>query len=261
MLDQENNKDFLKTLARGLELIKSFNKETPKMTLSEVAKKNGMSRASARRFVLTLENLGYVIKVEDNFQLTANILDLSNQYLSNLDFIEVITPFMREVSQKLGKACSSAILNGTDIVYVARIPSQQQILSVNLSIGSHLPAFCTSMGRVMLANLSDKDLNQYLKKVKLRKYTEKTVTDIVQLHRLIIQTRKDGYSVVDQELEMSLRAIAVPLHNKEGKVICAMNVGVPVGQVELQEVVSNYLPVIKEAVNKAELSLLHHQAL
>ena len=260
MLDRENNKDFLKTLARGLDLIKSFDHDTPKMTLSEVARKNAMSRASARRFVLTLENLGYLIKVGDGFQLSVNILDLSSQYLLNLDFIQVITPFMREVSQKLGKACSAGILNGPDIVYVARIPSQQQILSVNLNIGSNLPAFCTSMGRVLLADLSDADLDEYLRKVELHSYTEKTVKDISQLAKIILQVRQDGFSIVDQELEMSLRAIAVPVHNNFGKVVCAMNVGVPVGQVKMNEVISTYLPVIKEAAEKAEQSLLHHPA-
>jgi len=261
MEESVNNKDFLKTLSRGLSLIKSFDKETPRMTLSEVAKKNNMSRASARRFVLTLETLGYLMRVGDYFQLTANILNIGHQYLENLNFIEVITPFMRDVSQKLGKACSASILNGTDIVYVARIPSQQQILSVNLNIGSHLPAFCTSMGRVMLASLSEEELELYFKQSEIKQYTDKTITDTHQLKTIIKKVKKDGYSIVNQELEKSLRAIAVPIRNNRGQVLCAMNVGIPVGQVKMNEIISYYLPVIKAAAKQAERGLAHHPML
>jgi IclR family pca regulon transcriptional regulator len=260
MVQGINNKDFLKTLSRGLSLIKSFDRETPKMTLTEVAKKNHMSRASARRFVLTLESLGYLERIEDYFQLTPNILDIGKHYLENLNFIEIITPFMREVSQKVGKACSASILNGMDIVYIARIPSQQQILSVNLNIGSHLPAYCTSMGRIMLSDLSEGDLELYLKKAALTSYTDKTIVDPDQLRQVIRKVKKEGYSLVNQELEKSLRAIAVPVRNNSGRVICAINVGIPVGQVKMDEVISNYLPVLKAAAKKAEKGLTYHAA-
>lgn len=258
MEELRNSKDFLKTLARGISLIKSFDFDNPKMTLSEVARKNNMSRASARRFVLTLEDLGYLVRSGDYFQLSANILDIGNNYLQNLDFIEIITPYMREVSQNLGKACSASILNDTDIVYVARIPSQQQILSVNLNIGSHLPAYCTSMGRIMLADLSIEDLEDYFQKAQLKSYTDKTVTDPEKLRRIISKVKKDGYSIVNQELEKSLQAIAVPVRNSEGRVICSMNIGMPVGQVKMNQVMSEYLPVLKNAAGKAEKALTHH---
>lgn len=258
MEELPNSKDFLKTLSRGLSLIRSFDFENPKMTLSEVARKNNMSRASARRFVLTLESLGYLVRSGDYFQLTANILDIGYNYLQNLNFIEIITPYMREVSQNLGKACSASILNGTDIVYVARIPSQQQILSVNLNIGSHLPAYCTSMGRIMLADLSKEDLEEYFQMAQLKNYTDKTVTDPEKLRHIILKVKKDGYSIVNQELEKSLQAIAVPVHNNEGHVICSMNVGMPVGQVNMNQVMSEYLPVLKTAAQKAEKALIHH---
>ena len=204
------NKDFLKTLDRGLAVIKSFDGDTPRMTLSEVARKNSMSRASARRFLLTLQSLGYVIKVDYNFQLTAKILEVGHQFLSNLNFIEVITPFLREASRLLYKACSASILNETDIVYIARIPSQHQILSVNLNIGSRLPAYCTSMGRVLLGNLNAQELDAYFKKADLVSLTPHTVTDIKNLHNIIKQTRIDGYSIVNQELEENLCSVAVP---------------------------------------------------
>jgi IclR family pca regulon transcriptional regulator len=261
MVEYSNNKDFLKTLSRGLTLIKSFDKENPKMTLSEVATRNSMSRASARRFVLTLESLGYLLRVGDYFQLTANILDIGHHFLENLNFIEIITPFMREVSHILGKACSASILNGTDIVYVARIPSQQQILSVNLNIGSHLPAYCTSMGRILLADLSDEELEDYFRKAQLKSYTDRTVIDTEKLRQIILKVKKDGYSLVNQELEKSLRAIAVPVRNSSGRVICSINVGIPVGQVKLSEITSDYLPVLIAAADKSEKGLVHHSVI
>ncbi len=258
MSEPENNKDFLKTLARGLSVIKSFDKENLKMRLSEVAQKNNMSRASARRFLLTLQSLGYIIKDGDQFCLSAKILELGHQYLSNLDFIEVILPLMREVSRELGKACSAAVLDGNDIVYIARIPSQHQILTVNLNVGSRLPAYCTSMGRVLLAKLSDTELENFLKQSVLKAYTSKTITDPSQLIKAIRQAKTDTYSFVDQELEESLRSLSIPVHNRNGKVVCAINVGMPVGQVEVEQIISDYLPVLKRAAEKAELALAHH---
>ena len=252
------NKDFLKTLDRGLAVIKSFDADSPRMTLSELARKNNMSRASARRFLLTLQSLGYVIKVDDSFQLTAKILEVGHKFLSNLNFIEVITPFMREASRLLYKACSASILNETDIVYIARIPSQHQILSVNLNIGSRLPAYCTSMGRILLGNLSAPDLDAYFNQAELLSHTPHTITDVKKLLKLIKQARTDGYCIVNQELEENLSSVAVPICNKQGKVLCAINVGMPVGQLKIREIKSDILPVLVEAASKAEAILAHH---
>ena len=256
--NNNNDKDFLKTLARGIDLIKSFDMGNPRMTLTEVARKNDMSRASARRFLLTLKRIGFIMQVDDRFQLTAKILDIGYQYLANLDFIEVITPFMREVSRRLGKACSAAVLGGMDVIYIARIPSQQQILSVNLHIGSRLPAYCTSIGRVLLASLSDKELKSYFNRAELTSRTRQTVTSEKELRKIIKQVRLDGYAVVDQELEESLRSIAVPVHNNKGDVLCSMNVGMPVGRIKMKNAVTACLPVLKEAAEKAEMVLAHH---
>ena len=253
-----NDKDFLKTLDRGLAIIKSFDADTPRMTLSEVARKNSMSRASARRFLLTLQSLGYVIKVDDSFQLTAKILEVGHQFLNNLNFIEVITPFMREASRLLYRACSASILNETDIIYIARIPSQHQILSVNLNIGSRLPAYCTSMGRVLLGNLSAQELDTYFKQAELISHTPHTITDVKRLLSLINLARKEGYCFVNQELEENLCSVAVPIRNQEGKVLCAINVGMPVGQLKIREIKSDILPVLQEAASRAEAILVHH---
>jgi len=258
MTAPENKKDFLKTLDRGIAVIKSFDGDTPRMTLSEVARKNNMSRASARRFLLTLQNLGYVIKVDESFQLTAKILEVGHHFLSNLNFIEVITPFLREASRKLYKACSASILNETEIVYIARIPSQHQILSVNLNIGSRLPAYCTSMGRVLLGNMTEDELDTYFHHAELISHTPHTITDIKKLLELIKQVRIDGYSIVNQELEENLCSVAVPIRNQQGQVLCAINVGMPVGQLKIREIKTEYLPVLQEAASKAEVILAHH---
>jgi len=252
-----NDKDFLKTLDRGLAVIKSFDGDTPRMTLSEVARKNNMSRASARRFLLTLQSLGYVIKLDDSFQLTAKILEVGHQFLSNLNFIEVITPFLREASRLLYKACSASILNETDIVYIARIPSQSQILSVNLNIGSRLPAYCTSMGRVLLGNLSPQELDAYFEQAELLSHTPHTITDVKKLLELIKQARVDSYCIVNQELEENLCSVAVPICNKQGKVLCAINVGMPVGQLKIREIKTDILPVLQGAASKAEAILAY----
>jgi len=256
--NNNKDKDFLKTLARGIDLIKSFDMGNPGMTLTEVANRNDMSRASARRFLLTLKRLGFIMQAGTRFQLTAKILDIGSQYLANLDFIEVITPFMREVSQKLGKACSATVLDGVDIVYVARIPSKQQILSVNLHIGSRLPAYCTSMGRVLLASLSEPELDNYFNKAELKSLTQQTVTNEIKLRENLKRVKLDGYAVVDQELEDGLRSIAIPVYNGKGNVLCAINVGLQVGRLAMKEAVSNCLPVLKNAVEKAEEALSHH---
>ncbi len=255
MTEPNNSKDFLKTLDKGLMVIKSFDNESPRMTLTQVASKTKMSRASARRFLLTLQDLGYVIKVDDSFQLTAKILEIGHQYLSNLNFIEVITPFMREVSRKLFKACSASILDDKDIVYVARIPSQHQILSVNLNIGSRLPAYCTSMGRVLLGNLSEEELNLYFEQAQLISHTTHTVTEVGKLRKLVTLAREDAYCIVNQELEENLCSVAVPVRNQQGKVLCAINVGMPVGKLKVRDIIQDYLPVLQEAASKAETIL------
>jgi len=255
MTGTNHSKDFLKTLDKGMMVIKSFDSESPRMTLTQVASKTKMSRASARRFLLTLQDLGYVIKVDDSFQLTAKILEIGHQYLSNLNFIEVITPFMREVSRKLFKACSASILNDTDIVYVARIPSQHQILSVNLNIGSRLPAYCTSMGRVLLGNLNEEELNLHFEQAHLISHTTHTVTEVGKLRKLVSLVREDGYCIVNQELEENLCSVAVPVRNQQGQILCAINVGMPVGKLKVRDITQDYLPVLQEAASKAETIL------
>jgi len=252
------DKDFLKTLDRGLAVIKSFDSETPSMTLTKVARKNGMSRASARRFLKTLSRLGYVLQVGNTYQLTARILDIAYCYLNNLDFLDVITPIMREVNRKLGKACSIAVLDGEDVVYIARAHATQKILSVNLQVGSRLPAFCTSMGRVLLATLPENRREEFLRDAKLKAYTAHTITDPDRLRELLHQVKQDGYAIVDQELEESLCAMAIPIHNRAGIVVCAMNVGLPASQIAIGDLIDTHLPVLKDAAQKAEQLLAHH---
>ena len=167
------------------------------------------------------------------------------------------TPLSEE-SRKLYKACSASILNESDVVYVARIPSQHQILSVNLSIGSRLPAYCTSMGRVLLGNLSEDELDLHLSEAELLSHTKHTITDIPTLREIIVQARIQGYCIVNQELEESLCSVAVPVHNRQGKVLCAINVGMSVGQLKIGDVTKEYLPVLKEAASRAESILAHH---
>ncbi len=253
-----HDKDFLKTLARGLALITSFEPQHSAMTVAEVARKNRMSRASARRFLLTLKHLGYVIQVDDRFQLTAKILGLGYLSLASLDFIESITPFMKEVTQKLERSCSAAVLEEGDIVYVARIPYQRNIISVNLQIGSRLPAYATSMGRVLLAELSDEELDRYLAESEFEKLAPHTVTDPEQLKNIILKARRDGYALAEQQLELSLRSLAIPIRNRHGTVLCAINVSMPAETIVAEEAIGSYLPVLRKTAARIEQVLAGH---
>ena len=239
-----SEKDYLKTLAKGLELIKSFDSVAP-MTLSEVAKVNNLSRAAARRHLHTLRQLGYMMQSGDRFLLTPKILDIGHSYLSSLSFTGVLTPFLNDLSHKLKRPCSAAILDRNAIVYVLHI-GRADIISINITVGSRLPAYATSIGQVLLGGLPDEELEEFLQSETFPKLTEFTITNREDLRKVIKKTRADGYALVDQQLELGLRAIAVPIRGQTGEVVFAIAVSRFNEDVSPQESTEMYLPPMIE---------------
>lgn len=242
------DKEFLSTFARGLEVIRSFDTDTPSMTLSALAEKNGLSRASARRFLLTLEKLGYVSKDDKTFRLTAKVLELGYSYLASLDFSETITPFMEDVSYRLRESCSALVLDGVDIVYVARIP-RRGLIPINLQIGARLPAYATSGGRVLMAALPEAELGSLLEKTNFEQLTAYTKSQEA-LKEELGKVRSDGYAIVDQELELGMRALAVPVLDRRGTARFALNSSSHVSTVSVDQIVREYVPIMQEAARK-----------
>ena len=215
--------NYVQSFARGLEVIRSFSALAPSQTLSEVAEKAGLSRSGARRILLTLEALGYVSNDGKRFALTARILDLGFAYLSSMPIWDLAEPCMETLVETLKESCSAAVLDGTDIVYVMRVPTHK-IMRISLGVGSRLPAFCTSMGRVLLADLSEPELLECLRQSDRKARTQHTLTTIKELSACIAQVRKQGWCLVNQELEEGLISMAAPVFNRAGRVVAALNV-------------------------------------
>ena len=253
---QDTDKDYVQSLARGLEVIRTFSRYKPRMTLSEVAQQTGLTRAAARRFLLTLVRENYAETNGKHFSLRPKVLDLGFSYLSALPMWEVAQPIMRDVVNSLQESCSLAVLDGLDIVYVARVPTER-VMTIGLAIGSRLPAFCTSMGRTLLAGLPPRELAVYYDRVKLERRTPQTVANMVALKDAVEASRRQGYTLIDQELEMGLRSIAVPVRNRRSEVIAALNVGTQAGRTSADTMKTRFLPVLIDAAERIAASLPH----
>jgi IclR family transcriptional regulator, pca regulon regulatory protein len=259
--------DFVVSLARGLDIIKAFgtagqNFDRPNFgpadarTLSEIAEKTGLARAVVRRFLYTLVELGYVMTDGKYFRLTARILDLGYAYLSSFSFPKIAERFLEEVTQQTKESSSASVLEGHEIVYVARVQTRR-IMSVSLGIGSRLPAFCTSMGRVLLAHLPAEGLENYFKTASFSPFTEKTVTNPELLKKELNSALKQGYALVDQELELGLRSLAVPVYAGGERVVGAINIGTQAARTPKNALLQNFLPVLRKAASDLSSCLGH----
>jgi IclR family pca regulon transcriptional regulator len=219
----EPGDSYVQSLARGLEVIRTFSSDAPRQTLTEVAESAGLTRAGARRLLLTLQTLGYVQHDGRLFQLTPRILDLGFAYLSSMPFWNLAEPVMEALVAQVQESCSAAVLDGTDIVYVLRVPTQK-IMRINLGVGSRLPAYCSSMGRVLLAGLPEYECHQRLIDARPLAHTQATVVDIDELMDRIAQVRTQGWALVDQELEEGLISMAAPIKDRHGKTLAALNI-------------------------------------
>jgi len=217
--------DFVQSLQRGLAVIRAFDADNPTLTLSDVARATGLARAAARRFLLTLVDLGYIRVDGRQFQLSPRVLELGRAYLSSLTLPEIALPHLRAATEELRESSSLAVLDGTDIVYVAHAPAKR-ILSISIDIGTRDLAFATSLGRVLLAGQDDDWLDHYLANVELPAITPRTINTKSKLRSELMRIRRQGWAFVDQELEDGLRAIAAPIHDAHGNVIAAANLAV-----------------------------------
>jgi IclR family pca regulon transcriptional regulator len=246
--------DFVQSLERGLAVIRAFDETRPELTLSDVARATGLTRAAARRFLLTLIDLGYVRSDGRLFALRPRILELGYAYLSSLSLPQVAQPHMEELVARVHESCSVSVLDGTDVVYVARVPTHR-IMTVAISVGTRFPAFATSMGRVLLAAQPNDRIEAYLGSGVIQQYTDYTVTDAAKLRGVLAKVRTQGYCLVDQELEKGLRSIAVPIHDADGTVIAAMNVSLHVSGGTAEQIRRDILPQLRATAAEIEQDL------
>jgi IclR family pca regulon transcriptional regulator len=246
--------DFVQSLDRGLAVIRAFGPDRERLSLSEVARATGLTRAAARRFLLTLVKLGYVRSDGREFSLRPKVLELGYAYLSGLALPDVAQPHLEDLSAKLHESSSISVLDGHNIVYVARV-STKRIMTVAISVGTRFPAYAASMGRVLLAGLSPEELDRYLAEATFEPFTELTVTDPDQLREIIARVRSDGYSIIDQELEHGLRAIAAPIRDPSGAVTAAINVSAHASRLSPDAMRSELLPALLETARNIEADL------
>jgi len=236
---------YVQSFARGLAVIRAFGPRAPRMTLSEVAARTGLTRAGARRILLTLQTLGYVTMDGRHFALTPRILDLGYAYLSATPLWDLAQPYMEDVVAATRESCSVTVLDGDDVVYILRLASHR-VMSINLSVGSRLPAWATAMGRVLLADLEPAALNNALE-AERPAYTSHTVTDAAALRHILAQVREQGYAIVQEELEPGLQSIAVPLRDRLGRAIAAMNVSGAANRYTTAQMREEFLPPLRAA--------------
>ena len=239
-----DDKEFMTTLAKGLAVLGAFGRQRPTMTLSEAAQVADLSRATARRVLRTLTLLGYVEQDGRSFSLAPQILDLGFAYLSTQSWIDRALPLMRELSERLGESSSAAILQGNDIIYVARIPARR-IMSAALSVGSRLPAFHTALGRAMLGFIDAAEVWRRLKSRRIEAYTPNTITDLQALFDRIRADHAQGFAIVDEELERGLRALAVPVLDRAGQAVGAINLSTHATRTTRNEMREEFLPELR----------------
>jgi IclR family pca regulon transcriptional regulator len=250
-----HDKEFMATLAKGLAVLGTFNKERPTMTLSQAALVAGLSRATARRILRTLTELGYVEQSGRQFALSSGILKLGFAYLATQNWIEQATPLMRQLSEQFHESCSAAILQGTDIVYVARIPASR-IMSVALAVGTRLPAFHTALGRIQLGFLDDAELWRRLRSLRVDALTPATITDVQALFDRVREDHAQGFSIVDEELERGLRSIAVPVVDRTGQAVAALNLSTHSTRTTRNELRERFLPSLRAIAGQISSSVI-----
>jgi IclR family transcriptional regulator, pca regulon regulatory protein len=248
------DKEFMATLAKGLAVLSLFDKHRPAMTLSQAAQATGLSRATARRILRTLAELGYVAQNGREFSLSSGILKLGFAYLATQNWVEHASPLMRQLGEELHETCSAAILEETEIVFVARFPAPR-IMSVTLAVGARLPAFHTSLGRAQLGFLDDAELWRRLKSWPVEAYTPSTITDLEALYERVKDDHGQGFSIVDEELERGLRSIAVPVVDRNGQAIAGLNVSTHSTRTTRNELRERFLPRLRAVAHRISQSL------
>lgn len=246
--------DFVQSLERGLAVIKAFDGENPELTLSDVARRTGLTRAAARRFLLTLVELGYVHNDGRQFSLRPSVLDLGSAYLRSMDLPEVALPHMEALVATVQESSSMSVLDGADVIYVARVPTRRRIMTVSIAVGTRFPAYATSMGRVLLAHLDESALDRYLNETELERHTANTIVEEDRLRQALADVRWLGHAVVDQELEEGLRSAAAPVWSG-GEVVAAVNVSVHASRAAIDEIKEHFVPPLLNTVERISADL------
>lgn len=244
---------FMTSLARGLAVIQAFSEQRRSLTIAQISHRTGIPRAAVRRCLYTLRQLGYVDAEANNFSLKPKILTLGYSYLSSTPLTLSAQPCLNSISRQLNESCSLAVLDDNEVLYIAR-SATSRVMSVALNTGSRLPAYCTSLGRVLLAHLSEDDLQTYFGRVELQAHTDRTVVSPKRLLEILRGVRESGYALVKEELEIGLCSIAVPVRGASGSVIAALNVGAQATRVSPSKMKQEFLPVLLRAAQ--ELSVL-----
>jgi IclR family pca regulon transcriptional regulator len=245
--------EYMASLAKGLAVLGAFGPDRPAMTLTEAAGASGLTRAAARRVLLTLTDLGYVLRSDRDFTLAPRILELGFSYLATQSWLARAEPLMKELSHDVQESCSAAILQGSEIVYVARMPAPHRLMSVALTVGTRLPAFYTSLGRIQLGFLDHAEQERRLAEASRPSLTEKALRSKAELLARVRDDHDQGYSIVDEELEKGLRSIAVPVVTRAGINVGAVNLSAHASRVSRADLRQNYLPKLRtlaQAVNR-----------
>lgn len=249
MPETPGDPDYMMSLARGLSVIRAFGEGRAELSIADVSRATGLSRAACRRCLYTLSQLGYASSSAGVYQLTPAILSLGYAYLGSAALARVAQPVLERVSDHLHESSSLAVLDGDEIVYVAR-SATRRILSIGLSVGSRLPAASTSMGRALLAYADDSTRTRFLQRVKLIRHTPHSIVDRNELKMELDRIRAQGYALIDQELEIGLVALAVPVRRADGIAVAAINVGVHAGRADHPRLMTEFLPALKAAARE-----------
>lgn len=244
-IDALADPSFMTSLARGLAVLQAFSDSRRSLTIAQISQKTGIPRAAVSRCLYTLKQLGYAESDVNNYSLRPKVLTLGYSYLSSTPLTVSAQPYLNQISRTLNESCSLAVLDDNEVLYVAR-SATSRVMSVALNTGSRLPAYCTSLGRVMLAHLPDAELQAYLDKVRLKPLTEHTVTTQKQLRAVLHEVRAQGFAINNEELEVGLRSIAVPVRGASGTVLAALNVGAQAGRVSARQMEREFLPVLQQ---------------
>ncbi|MFD6169280.1 IclR family transcriptional regulator domain-containing protein [Streptomyces coeruleorubidus] len=245
---------FVRSFERGLAVIRAFDAEHPALTLSEVARACELTRAAARRFLLTLADLGYVHSDGRRFRLTPRVLELGYSYLAGYTLPQLAEPHLEQLVARVRESSSLCVLDGDDIVYVARVPTRR-IMTASITVGTRFPAYVTSVGRVILAHLPDEDVEARLARAELKPLTPRTIITREALRAELCRVRRQGYAVVDQELEEGLRSVAAPVRDRDGEVVAAVNIAVHAGRNSVDSVRRDLLPHLLATVAGIEADL------
>jgi IclR family pca regulon transcriptional regulator len=252
--------EYLTTLARGLSVLRSFTKERPEMTLSEVAATTHLSPAVARRCLNTLVHLGYVGKQNKRFLLTPEVVGFASAFLESMNLEQVVRPHLQEVRDRTGDSSSLAVLSQQNILYLVHV-STNRMVRLAAGVGTRFPAYATSLGRVLWAAQSDPRLEQLLAAVKPEKFTDKTVTSKPTLRKILRQVRRQGYASIQDELDYGIVSVAVPVRSPDGTVVAAINCSTATTRVNEAEMVRTRLPPLRNAVGAIELELRRYPVL